>query len=215
MKLIGSVWTWFRGLKWWGKVLVGLGLLVILSPVLPKKDEPAKAATAGTTVATVETTAAQEATTEAPPETTTTTTTIPPTTTTVPSTTTTVPSTTTTVPSTTTSTTAAVKRRNVRTFEFQSVQGFDGGQVLTTWATCKRVVSELAKDVYVQPDVTFANARQPDGEVVFFSDWTTLQIASTADVIAGAAREKVSFVCESTRGSGMVRLVELNGNEIG
>ena len=201
MKLIGSVWTWFRGLKWWGKVLVGLGLLVILSPVLPKKDEPAKAATAGTTVATVETTAAQEATTEAPPETTTTTTTIPPTTTTV--------------PSTTTSTTAAVKRRNVRTFEFQSVQGFDGGQVLTTWATCKRVVSELAKDVYVQPDVTFANARQPDGEVVFFSDWTTLQIASTADVIAGAAREKVSFVCESTRGSGMVRLVELNGNEIG
>ncbi len=192
MKLIGRVWTWLRGLKWWGKVLVVLGLVIVLGAVLPKKDEPAKVAMSGTTRATVETavaskttaaaeTSAPEATTEAPPET----------------------------------TSAPVEKRNIRTFEFRSVQGFDGAEVLTTWATCKRVVSKLAKEAYVQPDITFANATQADGEVVFFSDGTTLEIASKADIVAGAARERVSFVCESTKGSDTVRLIELSGNKVG
>lgn len=200
MKLIGRVWTWFRRLKWWGKVLVVLGLLMMLGAVLPKKDEQANVATAGTTVATVATTAAPEPTTEAPPATTTSPEPV---------------AETSTSKSTTTTTGAPVEKRNIRTFESQSVQGFNGPEVLTTWATCKRVVSKLAKSAYIQPDITFANATQADGEVVFFSDGTTLQIASKADIVAGAARERISFVCEFTKGSDMVRLIELNGNAIG
>ncbi|MFT3854176.1 MAG: hypothetical protein QM733_15750 [Ilumatobacteraceae bacterium] len=106
----GKAWRWYRGLRWWWQVLIGILVLsVITGPFLQKNKDDGKAATGATipttvasapseTVRATTSTVTVVTTTTAPPSTVaTTTTSAAPTTTTSTSTTTTIPATTTTL----------------------------------------------------------------------------------------------------------------------
>jgi hypothetical protein len=107
--------------------------------------------------------------------------------------------------------------RAVRTYDYKGAEPhFDSLETVVTFETCKETVERRVNQLVVGVDkFKYSNPRVADGDVVWFvTDPTTLQVASNVDVTAGVERVRVSFVCETKKGSDTVTLVELNGDPV-